>query len=69
MKDMQIDEQKLENIPIMHEFSDLFSNDLLGLPPNRKIKFSIDLVPDIGPISKALYQMALAELKKLKEQL
>ena len=59
---------ELMDIPIMREFFDIFSDDLLGLPPDKDI-FSIDLIPSTGPIFKAPYQMALIELKELKMQL
>ena len=39
------------------------------LPPQREIKFSIELAPRINPISIALYHMALLELRELKVQL
>ena len=42
VKDTQQNELKLENIPIMSEFPEVFPEDLLGLPPNREIEFSID---------------------------
>ena len=60
---------KVEDIPVVEEFPDVFSEDLPGLPPNREVEFTIDLVPGIGPISKAPYRMAPIELKELKEQL
>ena len=66
--DTQQKELKLESIPIAKKFSDVFLDDLLGLPLDREIEFSIDLVVDAGPISKAFYWMTLAELKELKEQ-
>ena len=53
----------------MTKFPNVFSEDLPGLPPNREVEFTIDLVPSIGPISKAPYRMAPTELKELKEQL
>ena len=53
----------------MTKFPDVFSEDLPGLPPDREVEFTIDLVPSIGPISKAPYRMVLTELKELKEQL
>ena len=53
----------------MTKFPDVFSEDLPGLPPDREVEFTIDLVPSIGPISKAPYRMAPTELKELKEQL
>ena len=62
-------ELKVEDIPVVKEFLDVFSEDLPGLPPNREVEFTIDLVPSIGPISKAPYRMAPTELKELKEQL
>uniref|UniRef100_A0A2N9EF72 Integrase catalytic domain-containing protein n=1 Tax=Fagus sylvatica TaxID=28930 RepID=A0A2N9EF72_FAGSY len=69
VRDTQQDELKLENIPIVSEFPEVFPEDLLGLPPDREIEFSVDLLPGSGPISKAPYRMAPAELKELKEQL
>ncbi|KAI5352716.1 hypothetical protein L3X38_005608 [Prunus dulcis] len=62
-------ELKLEDIPVVQEFTDVFPKDLPGLPPHRKIEFTIELVPGTNPISQAPYRMALAELKKLKIQL
>ncbi|EOY02965.1 Uncharacterized protein TCM_017360 [Theobroma cacao] len=62
-------ELKIENIPIVEEFSNVFLKDLLSLPPNREIDFSIDLVPRTSLIFKAPYKMAPVELKELKEQL
>uniref|UniRef100_A0A2N9I1S3 RNA-directed DNA polymerase n=1 Tax=Fagus sylvatica TaxID=28930 RepID=A0A2N9I1S3_FAGSY len=69
VRDTQQDELKLENIPIVSEFPEVFPEDLPGLPPDREIEFSVDLLPGSGPISKAPYRMAPAELKELKEQL
>ena len=61
--------EKLEDIPIVKEFPDVFPEELPGLPPDREIEFSIELLPGTGPISKAPYRMAPAELKELKLQL
>ncbi|XP_070018135.1 uncharacterized protein [Nicotiana sylvestris] len=41
----------IENVPIVREFSDVFPEDLPGLPPVREIDFGIDLLPDTQPIS------------------
>ena len=60
---------KIENIPIVSEFPEVFPKDLPGLPPDREIEFSVDLLLGSGSISKAPYRMALFELKELKEQL
>nr|CAN66348.1 hypothetical protein VITISV_025868 [Vitis vinifera] len=60
---------KLEDIPIVREYPDVFPEDSPGLPPEREVEFTIDLVPGTGPMSKALYRMAPVELKELKVQL
>jgi len=56
-------------IPVGHEFEDVFSEEVSGLPPSREVKFSIDLVPGTDPVSMAPYRMALAELMKLKSHI
>jgi len=38
-------------IPVVHEFEDVFPDEVPGLPPSREVEFSIDLVPGIGPVS------------------
>jgi hypothetical protein len=62
-------EVKLENIPIVNEFQDVFPKELPGMPPDREIEFTIDLIPGTAPIAKAPYKMGPKELKELKEQL
>jgi hypothetical protein len=62
-------EAKLEEIPIVCDFVNAFPEELPGLPPNREIEFTIDLLPGKRPISKAPYRMAPLELRKLKEQM
>jgi hypothetical protein len=46
-------ELKFEDIHVIQEFLDVFSNDLLGMPPKRAIEFKIELQPGIAPIAKA----------------
>ena len=60
---------RLEDIPIVKEFSDVFPYDISGLPPDRAIEFVIELVPGTEPISIPPYIMAPTELKELKAQL
>ncbi|KAK1667631.1 hypothetical protein QYE76_055790 [Lolium multiflorum] len=45
------------------------SAELPGMPPDREIEFTIDLIPGTAPIAKAPYKMGPKELKELKEQL
>ncbi|XP_071923239.1 uncharacterized protein [Coffea arabica] len=63
------DKVKLENVPVVKEFSDVFPEKLEMLPPEKETVFKIDLAPRTAPISKTPYRMALAELKELKLQL
>ena len=60
---------KSNDIPIVREFPDVFPEDLPGIPIDREIEFSFDLLPGTSLILKAPYQMAPIELKELKEQL
>lgn len=50
-------------------YEDIFPEDLPGLPPNRNIEFSIELVPGVGLVSKALYRLAPFEMKESASQL
>ncbi|XP_070032132.1 uncharacterized protein [Nicotiana tomentosiformis] len=59
----------LESVPVVNEFSEVFPDELLGIPPNRKIDFGIDVMPNTHPISIPPYRMAPTKLKELKEQL
>ena len=59
----------VSNIPTVSDFPDVFPKELPGLPPQREIKFSIDVVPGSTPASITPYRMALVELKELKLKL
>ena len=60
---------RLEDIPVVRDFPDVFPEDLPGIPPDREIDFQIKLTPEIEPIFKAPYRMAPLELKELKVQM
>ncbi|XP_077232196.1 uncharacterized protein LOC143867348 [Tasmannia lanceolata] len=53
----------------VREFTDVFLEDLPGLPLSREVEFTVDLAPGTAPISKAPYRMAHLEIKELKSQL
>jgi hypothetical protein len=42
----------IEVIRIVSEFPDMFPQELPGMPPKRKVEFSIELIPGTAPISK-----------------
>nr|GEZ57786.1 hypothetical protein [Tanacetum cinerariifolium] len=43
------EEKRLEDVPIVREFLEVFPEDLPGLPPARQVEFQIDLVPGATP--------------------
>nr|GFB05759.1 zinc finger, CCHC-type, retrotransposon Gag domain protein [Tanacetum cinerariifolium] len=49
--------------------SDVFPDELPGIPPVREVEFNIELIPRSEPISKAPYRIAPIDLKELKDQL
>ena len=66
MIDTKKAEPSLSDIPIVCDYSDVFPEELPGLPPRRKIEFAIDVVLGATPASITLYRMATVELKELK---
>jgi hypothetical protein len=54
-------------VSVVNEFPDVFPEELLGMPPDRDIKFVIELKPDTTAIYKIPYRMATPELAELKE--
>ncbi|KAL2243419.1 UNVERIFIED_CONTAM: Transposon Tf2-12 polyprotein [Sesamum indicum] len=59
----------LEEIPIVKDFSKVFPDDLLGLPPHREVDFFIETLPGVASISIAPYRMAPMELQELRKQI
>lgn len=57
---------KLESIPVVSGFPEVFPKDLRGIPLVREVEFSIDLILGCTPISKLPYQMTPTELEELK---
>ncbi|GJR88628.1 putative reverse transcriptase domain-containing protein [Tanacetum coccineum] len=64
------DEKRLEDIPVVREFLEVFPEDLPGLPPVRQVEFQIDLIPGAGyPVARAPYRLAPSEMQELSNQL
>jgi hypothetical protein len=61
--------QNLEDVPVAHEFPDVFPDDLPGMPPDRDVEFTIKLQPNIAPISRRSHKMTPKKLVELKIQL
>nr|GEZ57329.1 hypothetical protein [Tanacetum cinerariifolium] len=62
-------ERRLEDVPVICKFSDVFPEDFPGLPPPRQVEFEIELVPGVAPVTRAPYRLAPSEIKELAKQL
>ncbi|GJY65330.1 hypothetical protein Tco_0467568, partial [Tanacetum coccineum] len=63
------DEKRLENIPVVREFPEVFPEDLPSLSPIRQVEFQINLIPGATPVARALYRLAPLEIQELSNQL
>ncbi|GJT71240.1 putative reverse transcriptase domain-containing protein [Tanacetum coccineum] len=59
------DEKRLEVIPVVKEFPDVFPEDLPGLPPVRQVEFQIDLIPGAAPVARTPYRLAPSKMQSL----
>ncbi|GKB23203.1 putative reverse transcriptase domain-containing protein [Tanacetum coccineum] len=62
-------ESRIEDVPVVRDFSEVFPKDLLGLPLTRQVEFHIELIPGATPVARAPYRLAPVEMKELVEQL
>ncbi|GJW55851.1 putative reverse transcriptase domain-containing protein [Tanacetum coccineum] len=63
------EKKRLEDLPIVQDFPDVFLEDLSGLPPTLQVEFQIDLIPSVAPVARAPYRLAPSKMKELLEQL
>nr|GFA49995.1 putative reverse transcriptase domain-containing protein [Tanacetum cinerariifolium] len=63
------EKKRLEDVPIVRNFPEVFPEDLPGLPPTRPVEFQIVLVPGAAPVARAPYRLLPSEMKELAEQL
>ncbi|GJV12464.1 putative reverse transcriptase domain-containing protein [Tanacetum coccineum] len=63
------EKKRLEDVPIVQDFPEVFPEDLSGLLLTRQVEFQIDLVPGAAPVARAPYRLAPSEMKELSEQL
>ncbi|GJW11998.1 putative reverse transcriptase domain-containing protein [Tanacetum coccineum] len=63
-------ESRLEvilSIRTQGDFSEVFPEELPGLPPTRQVEFHIELIPGAAPVARAPYRLAPVEMKELSE--
>ncbi|GKB05929.1 hypothetical protein Tco_0834124 [Tanacetum coccineum] len=69
LMDQKSDEKRLEDIPVVREFPEVFLEDLPGLPHVRQVEFQIDLIPEATPVARAPYRLFPLEMQELSNQL
>nr|GFB99540.1 putative reverse transcriptase domain-containing protein [Tanacetum cinerariifolium] len=62
-------EKRLEDVPVIRDFPEVFPDDFPGLPPPRQVEFRIELVSRAAPVAHAAYRLAPFKMKELSVQL
>ncbi|GKE99113.1 hypothetical protein Tco_0022464, partial [Tanacetum coccineum] len=62
-------EKRLEDVPVIRDFPEVFPEDLPGLSSPRQVEFRIDLILGAAPMARAPYRLAPSEMKELSKQL
>ncbi|KAJ9552788.1 hypothetical protein OSB04_016833 [Centaurea solstitialis] len=63
------EERRIQDIPVVKDYLEVFPDNFPGLPPPRQVEFQIDLVPGAAPVAKASYRLAPTEMQELSNQL
>ncbi|GJY18831.1 putative reverse transcriptase domain-containing protein [Tanacetum coccineum] len=62
-------EKRIEDVHVICDFPEVFTDDFLGLLPPRQVEFRIDLVAGAAPVTQAPYHLAPSRMKELSGQL
>ncbi|GKC83950.1 putative reverse transcriptase domain-containing protein [Tanacetum coccineum] len=57
-------EKRLEDVPIVQDFPEVFPEDLLGIPPAQQVEFQINLIHGVAPVARAPYRLAPSKMKE-----
>nr|GEX97159.1 putative reverse transcriptase domain-containing protein [Tanacetum cinerariifolium] len=49
--------KRLEDVPIVRDFPEIFPEDLPGIPHARQVEFQINLVPGATHVARAIYRL------------
>ncbi|GJW93980.1 putative reverse transcriptase domain-containing protein [Tanacetum coccineum] len=63
------EEKQFEDVPIVRDFSKVFSKDFPRLPPTQQVQFQIDLVPGATPVAWSSYRLPPSEMQELSNKL
>ena len=55
----------MDDVSSVWDYTDVFLEDFHGVPPERHVKFYIDMVPGVIPIAKTTYRLAPPEMQEL----
>ncbi|GJZ98488.1 putative nucleotidyltransferase, ribonuclease H [Tanacetum coccineum] len=66
---MSAKEHKQEEMVVVRDLPEVFSNDLSGLPPSQEIEFRIELVLGAIPVVKSPYRLTPSKMEELSGQL
>ncbi|GJS07258.1 putative reverse transcriptase domain-containing protein [Tanacetum coccineum] len=59
------EEKRLEDVPIVRDFLEVFLEDLPGLPPTRQVEFQIYLIPGAAPVARSPYRLAPSKNERI----
>ncbi|GJX98432.1 putative reverse transcriptase domain-containing protein [Tanacetum coccineum] len=65
----KLEEKRMEDVPLIRDFPEVFPEKFPGLPPLRQVEFRIDLVLGDAPVARAPYRLAPSEMRELSIQL
>ncbi|GJS90734.1 putative reverse transcriptase domain-containing protein [Tanacetum coccineum] len=66
-EETEIPERRIEDMPVVRHFPEVFPKELPGLPPTRQVEFHIELILGAAPVARAPYRLAPAKMKELAE--
>ncbi|GJZ58887.1 putative reverse transcriptase domain-containing protein [Tanacetum coccineum] len=56
-EETEIPERRIEDVPVVRDFPEVFLEDFPGLPPTRQVEFHIELIPGATPVARAPYRL------------
>ncbi|GKF48990.1 putative reverse transcriptase domain-containing protein [Tanacetum coccineum] len=69
MTEKKSKEKRLEDVPLIRNFHEVFPKEFPGLPPPRQVEFQINLVLGATPVARAPYRLAPSKMREFSVQL
>ncbi|GJW72458.1 putative reverse transcriptase domain-containing protein [Tanacetum coccineum] len=61
------EEMRLEDVPIVQDFPEVFSEDLPGIPPTRQVEFQINLITGSAPVARGALSISSVRDERIKK--